>query len=245
MRPVPRLATITTFAATRADHAHALEGGRVVLPDGMSYRLLVLAGGPRLTLAAARQVRALVVAGATVLGPAKPTGSPSLGDGPEETPESGESPTNSGARACRRQSVRKGPAPEGWSGARRQPRCSPTAVPAATSRWSTLAPARRCCLRTGARRTATSTSWQPPPVRRESRRGVSSDRPRTRMLGPGNRNDRGDRWLARGARNDGSADRARGACLPFIVFRDPGAVSKPARTAAHGGLVAEIPVFRS
>lgn len=59
------------------------EGGRVVLPDGMSYRLLVLAAGPQMTLAAARQLRALVAAGATVLGPNKPTDSPSLADGPE------------------------------------------------------------------------------------------------------------------------------------------------------------------
>jgi hypothetical protein len=57
--------------------------GRIVLPDGMSYTLLVLAGGERMTLAAARQVRALLQAGATVLGPVKPTGSPSLADGPE------------------------------------------------------------------------------------------------------------------------------------------------------------------
>ena len=59
------------------------EGSRVVLPDGMSYRLLVLAGGRKMTLAAARQLRALVAAGATVLGPLKPDGSPSLGDGLE------------------------------------------------------------------------------------------------------------------------------------------------------------------
>lgn len=63
------------------------QDGRLVLPDGMSYSMLVLAGGPRLTLAAARQLRALVHAGATVLGPVKPTGSPSLGDGPEASAE--------------------------------------------------------------------------------------------------------------------------------------------------------------
>ena len=48
---------------------------------GMSYRMLVLAGGDHLTLAAARHLEALVKAGATVLGPMKPVGSPSFGDG--------------------------------------------------------------------------------------------------------------------------------------------------------------------
>lgn len=55
--------------------------GRIELPDGMSYRLLVLAGGPGLTLPAARKLRALVEAGAVVLASVKPTHSPSLGDG--------------------------------------------------------------------------------------------------------------------------------------------------------------------
>ena len=59
----------------------SVRDGRVELPDGMSYRLLVLAGGDRLTLAAARKLRTLVEAGAVVLGPVKPVGSPSLADG--------------------------------------------------------------------------------------------------------------------------------------------------------------------
>ena len=59
-----------------------VKGGRIVLPDGMSYRLLVLAGGHKMTCAAARKVRELVHGGATVLGPIKPGGSPSLSDGP-------------------------------------------------------------------------------------------------------------------------------------------------------------------
>jgi hypothetical protein len=58
-----------------------VKDGRLVLPDGMSYRLLILAGGKQMTLAAARQLHALVQAGATVLGPVKPTASPSLSDG--------------------------------------------------------------------------------------------------------------------------------------------------------------------
>ncbi len=53
----------------------------MVLPGGMSYRMLVLAGGNRMTLAAARQLESLVKGGATVLGQTKPLGSPSFGDG--------------------------------------------------------------------------------------------------------------------------------------------------------------------
>lgn len=60
----------------------AVKDGRIVLPDGMSYRMLVLAGGKRMTLAAARRLRMLVQEGAVVLGPVKPEGSPSLADGP-------------------------------------------------------------------------------------------------------------------------------------------------------------------
>ncbi len=59
-----------------------VKDGRLLLPGGMSYRMVVLAGGDRMTLAAARQLEALVKAGATVLGSSKPLGSPSLGDGP-------------------------------------------------------------------------------------------------------------------------------------------------------------------
>jgi hypothetical protein len=59
----------------------SVKNGLIVLPDGMSYRLLILAGGNQMTLAAAKRLRALVNAGATVLGPIKPTGSPSLTDG--------------------------------------------------------------------------------------------------------------------------------------------------------------------
>jgi hypothetical protein len=60
-----------------------VENGRIVLPDGMTYRILVLAGGRHLSLAAARHIRSLVTAGATVLGPIKPEGSLSFADGNE------------------------------------------------------------------------------------------------------------------------------------------------------------------
>jgi hypothetical protein len=54
------------------------ENGRLVLPDGMSYRVLVLPDTlTRLTPPVLREIRDLVVAGATVVGP-KPTSSPSL-----------------------------------------------------------------------------------------------------------------------------------------------------------------------
>jgi hypothetical protein len=59
----------------------SVKDGRVVLPGGMSYRMLVLAGGDRMTLAAAKHLEALVKAGAAVLGPRKPLGSPGLEDG--------------------------------------------------------------------------------------------------------------------------------------------------------------------
>ena len=59
----------------------SVRDGRILLPEGMSYRMLILAGGDRMTLAAARKLKELINAGATVLGPTKPTGSPSLGDG--------------------------------------------------------------------------------------------------------------------------------------------------------------------
>ncbi len=61
----------------------SVKDGRVVLPGGMSYRVLVLAGGDHLTLAAARQLRELVMQGAVVLASKKPVGSRSLANGAE------------------------------------------------------------------------------------------------------------------------------------------------------------------
>lgn len=57
----------------------AVKDGRLVLPDGMSYRLLVLPESKTMTPPVLRQVRDLLIAGATVIGP-KPERSPSLGD---------------------------------------------------------------------------------------------------------------------------------------------------------------------
>lgn len=55
------------------------EDGRIVLPDGMSYRVLVLPPNPRMTLLLVRKLKELVENGATVIAP-RPTVSPSLAD---------------------------------------------------------------------------------------------------------------------------------------------------------------------
>jgi len=54
-----------------------VENGRIVFPDGMSYRVLVLPERETMTPALLRKVRDLVAAGATVVGP-RPRKSPSL-----------------------------------------------------------------------------------------------------------------------------------------------------------------------
>ena len=51
--------------------------GRIVLPDGMSYRVLVLPNRDTISLPVLRKLKALVEAGATVIGP-KPAGTHSL-----------------------------------------------------------------------------------------------------------------------------------------------------------------------
>jgi hypothetical protein len=55
----------------------SVKDGRLVLPDGMSYRVLVLPETPTITPALLRKVKELVKAGATVVGP-PPLKSPSL-----------------------------------------------------------------------------------------------------------------------------------------------------------------------
>ncbi|MBU6399703.1 MAG: hypothetical protein KGS61_05245, partial [Verrucomicrobia bacterium] len=59
----------------------SVRDGRLVLPDGMSYRVLVLPDVRTITPPLLRKIKALVDAGATVLGP-KPVRSPSLSDYP-------------------------------------------------------------------------------------------------------------------------------------------------------------------
>ena len=81
MRPVPPAGYDYDVCGDEILLRAAVKDGRVVLPGGMSYRMLVLAGGDRMTLAAARQLDALVKAGATVMGLRKPLGSLGLEDG--------------------------------------------------------------------------------------------------------------------------------------------------------------------
>lgn len=68
----------TTVLLTRM----AVKEGRIVLPDGMSYRVLVLPDGYRLTPRVLQKVRELVEAGATVVGP-RPELAPTLKDYPQ------------------------------------------------------------------------------------------------------------------------------------------------------------------
>ena len=58
-----------------------VKDGRLVLPDGMSYRLLALSDSRKMTPQTLRKIKQLVEAGATVLGP-RPLTSPSLSDFP-------------------------------------------------------------------------------------------------------------------------------------------------------------------
>jgi hypothetical protein len=60
----------------------SVQNDRVVLPDGMSYRLLVLPDVQTMTPSLLRKVHELVKAGATVVGP-RPVSSPSLTDYPQ------------------------------------------------------------------------------------------------------------------------------------------------------------------
>jgi len=60
----------------------SVRDGRIVLPDGMNYRLLVLPEAATMTPPLLRKIKGLVEAGATVVGP-RPRKSPSLSDYPK------------------------------------------------------------------------------------------------------------------------------------------------------------------
>lgn len=60
----------------------SVQDGRITLPDGMNYRVLVLPDLPSMTPTLLRKIKDLVTAGATVIGP-KPIMSPSLTDWPD------------------------------------------------------------------------------------------------------------------------------------------------------------------
>ncbi len=64
----------------------SVRDGRLVLPDGMSYRLLVLPQTRSMTPGLLRKLRDLVADGATIVGP-RPTQSPSLSDFPRADAE--------------------------------------------------------------------------------------------------------------------------------------------------------------
>ena len=91
----------------------SVKDGRLVLPDGMSYRMLVLPQVETMTPRLLRKIRELVEAGATVLG-APPAKSPSLQDYPkcdEEVKALAGELWGDGRRARRtdRAAVRQGP----------------------------------------------------------------------------------------------------------------------------------------
>src|SRR5262249_53244408 len=62
------------------------DDGRLVLPDGMSYRVLVLPQTRKLRPPVAKKIRDLVMGGATIIGP-RPDRSPSLADYPKADDE--------------------------------------------------------------------------------------------------------------------------------------------------------------
>ncbi|MBM3859851.1 MAG: hypothetical protein FJ395_09405 [Verrucomicrobia bacterium] len=64
-----------------------VQDGRLTLPEGGSYRLLVLPDDSSMTLAMLRRVDELTGAGATVVGRTKPAFSPTLSDNPESAAE--------------------------------------------------------------------------------------------------------------------------------------------------------------
>ncbi|WP_179197808.1 glycosyl hydrolase [Hymenobacter crusticola] len=81
MRPVPPAGYDYDVCSDEILLKTTCRNGRIYLPSGMSYQLLVLAGGRQLTLASMRHVADLLQQGATILGQSKVTGSSSLGDG--------------------------------------------------------------------------------------------------------------------------------------------------------------------
>jgi hypothetical protein len=66
--------------------ARVEESGRIVLPDGMSYRMLLLPDDSRMTPPVLQAIASLVKAGATVAGP-RPMKSPSLTNQPDADAE--------------------------------------------------------------------------------------------------------------------------------------------------------------
>ena len=59
----------------------SVKDGRLVLPDGVSYRMLVLPPKPAMRIELLQRIKALAEAGVTIIGP-KPTRAPGLRDFP-------------------------------------------------------------------------------------------------------------------------------------------------------------------
>ena len=68
-----------TMVGTHINRMSVAPDGRIVLPDGMSYRVLVLPEIDRMTVPVLRQIREWVAAGAKVVGP-KPAQPPGLAE---------------------------------------------------------------------------------------------------------------------------------------------------------------------
>ncbi|HEU5079471.1 MAG TPA: glycosyl hydrolase [Opitutaceae bacterium] len=91
--------------------------GRIVLPDGMSYRLLVLPDDERMPVAVAAKLKELVAAGATIVGP-KPVRTPGLALYPKCDDELraiaeelwGDAEEKTGAAAAAQSATQRGPA---------------------------------------------------------------------------------------------------------------------------------------
>ena len=111
----------------------SVRDGRLMPPDGTSYRLLVLPESRTMTPAPLDKLKELVEAGATILGP-PPLCLPSLDDYPNATPKSGGWPTNCGATATESRC---------WSIAWERARCLGSAAREAAGRWRLAARLRR------------------------------------------------------------------------------------------------------
>lgn len=81
MRPVPPTGYDYDVCSDEILLRTTVKNGLITLPSGMTYKLLVLDGGQRLTFAAMQHICELVKHGATVLGQGRVNGSASLADG--------------------------------------------------------------------------------------------------------------------------------------------------------------------
>ncbi len=92
-----------------------VKDGRIVLPDGMSYRALVLPQAETMTPALLRRIKELAEAGATVVAPRGRRSRRAFAAIPAATPRCGNWPMSFGRAAS-------------WPAASRRPRCSPPAA---------------------------------------------------------------------------------------------------------------------